>query len=59
MLIIIRFKLRLRHLDEGTQTKRSKIFISIVYLWTGRGPEINNGGQYQPVMLAGPGAVPG
>src|SRR6266536_4364739 len=25
------------------QAKRSKIFISIVYLWTGRGPEINNG----------------
>jgi len=22
---------------------RSKIYISIVYLWTGRGPEINNG----------------
>src|SRR6266516_2962716 len=25
------------------RTGRSKIFISIVYLWTGRGPEINNG----------------
>lgn len=27
----------------GAGTKRSKIFLSIVYLWTGRGPEINNG----------------
>jgi len=24
------------------KTGSSKIFISIVYLWTGRGPEINN-----------------
>jgi hypothetical protein len=25
------------------QLARSKILLSIVYLWTGRGPEINNG----------------
>jgi hypothetical protein len=24
-------------------SRQSKIFLSIVYLWTGRGPEINNG----------------
>jgi len=31
------------------QRLTSKIYISIVYLWTGRGPEINNGGQRRPV----------
>jgi hypothetical protein len=29
--------------SDETEAVRSKIFISIVYLWTGRGPEINNG----------------
>jgi hypothetical protein len=30
-------------LIDDYRTSGSKIFLSIVYLWTGRGPEINNG----------------
>jgi hypothetical protein len=38
---------------------RSKIFLSIVYLWTGPGPEINNGnGTASRRRQSGPGTVP-
>ena len=39
----------------ATKIERSKIYISIVYLWTGRGPEINNGrwrGRARPRQMA-------
>ena len=38
--------------SDETRDRVSKIFLSIVYLWTERGPEINNGSG------SGPGAVP-
>jgi hypothetical protein len=44
-------------LDELTSLT-SKIFLSIVYLWTGRGPEINNGSSAAKRGAGGPGAVP-
>jgi len=40
------------------KTKRSKIYVSIVYLWTERGPEINNGASaaaVRPFLRPGPG----
>src|SRR5258708_35837580 len=42
--------------SDETRTRRSKIFLSIVYLWTRRGPEINNGAS---ITAAGPFPGPG
>src|SRR5216684_6720895 len=40
--------------SDETRTSPSKIFLSIVYLWTGRGPEINNGISASAIRPAGP-----